>query len=412
MTEPTLIRDARVLTLAGGPGLRRGAGMADLGALDRADVLIEEGRIARVAPQITPPPSVDPINAAGRVLMPAFVDAHTHACFAGERYAEWEAKLAGATYLELLERGGGIMATVRAVRAASRESLTDDLLERLRRMLLYHGVTAVEVKSGYGLDTAGELKLLGAIADAAGRWPGRVSPTACIAHAFDADSDLDRAGQVERVISETLPAISAEFPGITIDAYCETGAWSLADCLRLFDAAQERGHPIRVHADQFNDLGMIPAAVQRGYRSVDHLEASTPDGLRTLAASDLAGVVLPCSGFHLDDRYADARTLIDAGGAVVLATNLNPGSAPCGSIAMAVALGVRKNGLTPAEAITACTANAAALLGFDDLGRIEPGCAADLVLLRHTDERALAHDFGDPGVAYVFCGGKLVARWR
>ncbi len=409
MPPPLLIQNARVLTLAGGPGLRRGKAMADLGAIDGADVLIENGRIARVGTNLTPPPSATNIDARGRVLMPAFVDAHTHACFAGERYAEWEAKLAGATYLELLERGGGIMSTVRSVRAATEPELADLLLDPLHRMLAL-GTTAVEIKSGYGLDTPNELKMLRAIQAAAKEWPGRISPTACIAHAFDADSDLDRAQQVERVIKETLPAVSAEFPGITIDAYCEKGAWSLADCLRLFDAAQERGHPIRVHADQFNDLGMIPAAVERGYRSVDHLEASTPQSLHTFATSTLAGVVLPCSGFHLDDRYADARTLIDAGGAPVLATNLNPGSAPCASIPMAIALGVRKNGLTPAEAITACTANAAALLGFDDLGRIEAGCTADLVLLRHTDERALAHDFGDNPADLVLCNGQIAAR--
>lgn len=407
MTSALFIQNARVLTLSGGSGSRCGPAMADLGAIDRSGVLIEGARVARVGPGLAPLPGVRVIDAGGRVLMPSFVDAHTHACFAGGRYAEWEAKLAGVGYLDLLAKGGGIMSTVRSVRRASEAELADLLLQRLGRMLGL-GTTAVEVKSGYGLDTGNELKMLRAIGMAADAWPGRVSPTACIAHAFDADSELDRDAQVGRVIGETLPAVSAEFPGITIDAYCENGAWSLADCLRLFDAAQERGHPVRVHADQFNALGMIPAAIERGYRSVDHLEASTAEGLAALAASTAFGVVLPCSGFHLDDRYANARTLIDAGGAVVLATNLNPGSAPCPSMAMAIALGVRKCGLTPAEAITASTANASALLGFDDLGRIEPGCAADLILLRHTDERALAHDFGDSPVEVVLCGGEVV----
>jgi len=207
-----------------------------------------------------------------------------------------------------------------------------------------------------------------------------------------------------------LPAVSAEFPGVTVDAYCERGAWSLADCLRLFDAALEAGHPVRVHADQFNDLGMIPEAIRRGVRSVDHVEASTPEHLPELAASGVFGVVLPVSGLHLDGRFADGRGFVDAGGALVLATNLNPGSGPAYDLATAVALGVRKCGLTPAEAIAACTANAAALLGFGDLGRIEPGCSADLVLLRYRDETALAHDLGGRHVDAVVCAGEMVFR--
>ena len=400
-----LIRNARVLTMGEGPGPRRGPALADLGAIDAADVLIKDGRIARVGAGVTPPPSAEVIDAAGRVLMPAFVDAHTHACWAGERYAEWAHKLAGATYLEILERGGGIMSTVRSVRTATLEYLTDLLVARLN-LMLETGTTAVEVKFGYGLDTKTELKMLRAIAAADQRWPGRVRPTACIGHALDPD----HADPVARTVDETLPAVSAEFPGITIDAYCETGAWSLDDCLRLFDAAAHRGHPIRVHADQFNDLGMIPAAVTRGFRSVDHLEATSPEHLRQLAESDAFGVVLPCSGFHLDQRYADARAFVDAGGALALATNLNPGSAPAYDLPTAIAMGVRFCGLTPAEAIAACTVNAADLLGYDDLGRIAPGTSADLILLRHTDEIALAHDLGGRHADLVLCNGEAVFR--
>ncbi|MEM7754401.1 MAG: amidohydrolase family protein, partial [Planctomycetota bacterium] len=249
-------------------------------------------------------------------------------------------------------------------------------------------------------------KMLRAIADAAARWHGRVRATACIGHALDPD----QPDQIERTIAETLPAVTAEFPGVTIDAYCEKGAWSLDDCLRLFDAAREAGHAVRVHADQFNDLGLIPEAIRRGFRSVDHLEATTPAHLDALAGSDLAGVMLPASGFHLDQRYANGRAFVDSGGAVVLATNLNPGSAPVHDLPTAIALAVRFNGLTPAEAISACTRNGAHLLEFDDLGRIEPGAAADAVLLRHTDERALAHDVGGRHADLVVCGGEVVFR--
>lgn len=395
-----LIRDARVVTLAGGPGPRRGDAGRDLGVIERADVRVVDGTIDAVGDGLDVPEDGSEIVADGAVVMPAFVDCHTHACWAGERLDEWERKLAGATYLELLEAGGGIMATVRAVRAASDEALEANVLENLRPAHR-HGTATIEIKSGYGLTTRDELRMLQAITRAAARWAGTVVPTACIGHALDPG----QTDQIQRTISETLPAVSETLPGVTIDAYCERGAWSLDDCLRLFEAAQALGHPVRVHADQFNDLGLIPEAVRRGFVSVDHLEASTPEHLDALAASDTFGVVLPCSGFHTDGRYADARRFVDAGGALALATNTNPGSSPCAAVPFAIAMGVRGCGLTPAEAITAATVNAAALLGFDDRGRIEPGCRADLILLDRRDERELAHSFGaNPVVATIIAG--------
>ncbi len=402
---PLLIRNARVLTLAGGAP-RRGDSMADLGVLDRADVLVEHGKVSAVGTlDAGIPPGCAVIEAGGRVLMPAFIDAHTHACWAGDRLDEWEMKQRGATYLDLLKAGGGIMATVRAVRAATADELADALAERFGWMMR-EGTSAAEVKSGYGLTTEDELKMLRAARRVGEDRPGRIFPTACIGHAID----KAQTGFIDRTISETLPAVHAEFPGIPVDAYCEDGAWSLAECVRLFEAAAALGHPIRVHADQFNSLGMIPEALRLGALSVDHLEASTPNELEMLAASDTFGVMLPCSGFHTDGRYADGRRFIDAGGKLVIATNANPGSAPCFSIPMAIALAVRHLGITAAEAICACTINAAALLGLDDAGRIEPGARADLVLLRTTDERELGHTFGGNPVDLAFLGGARVPR--
>jgi len=270
--------------------------------------------------------------------------------------------------------------------------------------MLAHGSTTVEVKSGYGLDTENELKMLRAIARAAESFPGTVIPTACIGHAIDPDVEPERF--VRRTIDETLPAVAAEFPGIALDAYCEKGAWSLDDCLALFDAGQAAGHPIRVHADQFNALGMIGAAVERGFVSVDHLEATDEGGLLTLAGSRTFGVMLPASGFHLDDRYGDGRAFIDAGGRMALATNYNPGSAPCWSMPFVVALAVRRLGLTPAEAIHASTAAGAELLALPDRGRIEPGMRADLVVLDCADARSLAFEFGGNPVARVMVAGQ------
>ena len=399
-----LIRGARVLTLGGDAPPRRGHALSDPGAVPDVDVLVEGGRVAAVGEGLTLPAGARTIEANGRVLMPAFVDCHTHACSSGDRLDEWERKQAGATYLELLEAGGGIMSTVRAVRAASEAELAGSLGRRLGWMLR-EGTTTVETKSGYGLTTADELKMLRAIVNAGERWAGTVVPTACIGHAIDGDRDTF----VARTIGETLPAVHAEFPGVAIDAYCEQGAWPLADCLKLFDRALELGHPVRVHADQFHDLGMIPEALRRGFRSVDHLEATTPEHLAQLAGSGVFGVMLPCSGFHVDGRYANGRAFVDADGALAIATNVNPGSAPCASVPMAIALGVRYLGISAHEAIAACTVNAAALLGLNDRGSITPGMRADLVLLRHADERQLGYEFGGNPVDLVICAGEIVA---
>ncbi|MEO0631837.1 MAG: amidohydrolase family protein, partial [Planctomycetota bacterium] len=218
-------------------------------------VRVEDGRITELG-QHVPTAAADEFDATGRCLLPGFVDCHTHACWAGSRLDEWERCLAGATYLEVLDSGGGIMSTVRAVRAATEAELTDRLLERLTTCLR-HGTTTIEVKSGYGLTTKAELKMLAAIHQAAESFQGTIVPTACIGHCKDPEQGDEH---VRTTIEQTLPAVSETFPGITIDAYCEKGAWSLSESLALFDAALEAGHPVRVHADQFNDLGMIPEA--------------------------------------------------------------------------------------------------------------------------------------------------------
>ena len=256
----------------------------------------------------------------------------------------------------------------------------------------------------FGLNLEAELNMLHAIRRAARGWPGTVQPTALLGHAFEGEL----AGYVRMVRREMLPAVAKDFPGIPIDAFCERGAWTVEACVQLFKQAR-RHHPLRVHADQFNSFGMIAEAVRLGARSVDHLEASTDADLALLAQSRTFGVILPVTGFHTDGRYARARRFVDAGGLLALATNCNPGSAPSHSMPFAIALAVRGCGLTPAEAIVAATVNAAALLGFADRGTIVAGQRADLILLRHRDERLLAYELGGNPVDAVICGGKLVA---
>ncbi|MEM7246884.1 MAG: imidazolonepropionase [Acidobacteriota bacterium] len=401
-----LIENARLLTLAG-PRPRTGRELSELSVISRGHVLVRDGLIAAVGPGrlADVPDGTTVIDADGRVLMPGFVDAHTHACWAGDRLDEWEQKQAGATYLEILEAGGGIMSTVRHTREASEDELTTALVERLAAMRR-GGTTSVEVKSGYGLTTQAELTMLRAIRRAGELSPVTVTPTACIAHAIDPDHAGGRDGFLREVREDTLPAVAEEFPGIALDAYCENGAWSLEEVVGLYERAAELGHPLRVHSDQFNELGMTEWALEHGVRSVDHLEATSPPLLDTLARSDCYGVILPCSGFHVDGRYADARRFVDAGGRLVLGTNYNPGSSPCHSMPMAIALAVRELKLTAAEAIVASTLNAAELLGHDDRGSLQPGLRADLVLLRHRDERQLGYEFGSDPVLACWCGGE------
>jgi imidazolonepropionase len=385
-----LVENARVVVGGGGEPLAS------------ASVRIEAETIVSVGGP-TSEPADDVVDARGRVLMPAFVDAHTHSIWAGDRLDEWEAKRRGASYLEILGRGGGILSTVRAVRAASEDSLVLELTERLERRLA-SGTTTIEVKSGYGLDTENELKLLRAIGRAAKGFAGTVVPTALLGHAIDPDV----SGFIDRVVTETLPAVHEAFPGVFVDAYCEQGSWSVADCRRLLERAVELGHPVRLHADQFHSLGGVALALELGARSVDHLEATSPEDLVRLAHSGTFGVMLPASGFHEDDRYANGRGFLDSGGKLALATNHNPGSSPTGSIPFVIALAVRKLGLSPKEAILATTAAPAALLGFSDRGHIAVGDRADLILLRHTDERLLAFELGGNPVDAVICAGKLV----
>lgn len=400
------IRNARVVSPD--PAATRGPGK--LVVRENADVIVEADRIAAVEPSGRDTSAsghdVD-IDARGRVLMPGFVDCHTHACFAGDRRDEWRMKLAGASYLDILASGGGIMSTVRAVRAASEQGLAADLAARLSRMLAL-GTTTAEVKSGYGLSPEAELKMLRAIRDAARGSRMRIAPTALIGHAID--PERDRAEFIEEAITVTLPRVAREFPGITADAFIESSAWTLPETLALFDAAASLGLPCRVHADQFNSLGMIPEAIRRGFVSVDHLEATSPNDLRALAESNTFGVMLPCCGFHLDGRFADGRSFLNAGGRLAIATNYNPGSAPCFSMPMAIALAVRHCGLAPNEAIVSATRRGAELLGLADRGCVEPGMIADLVLLEHRDERALAYEFGGDPVDLVVVAGKIVKR--
>jgi imidazolonepropionase len=314
-------------------------------------------------------------------------------------------KRAGASYLEILKSGGGILSTVAAVRAAPREALASQLAERLAEMRAT-GTGAIEVKTGYGLDAATELKMLEAILAVARVSPALVVPTMLLGHAIDAGNPNQLAD-----MCALLERVADRMPGIAVDAYCEDGAWSVAMCRELLERARRLGFAVRIHADQFNPLGGLELAVELGARSVDHLEASTPAGIAALAASRAIGVALPVCGFALDGRFADGRTLIDRGGALAVASNWNPGSAPSPSAQFAAALAGRHMRLTAAEAICAVTWNAACVLGIEhETGAVLPGMSADLQLLAHRDERAFAHEVAGPGPDATILGEDVAVR--
>lgn len=380
--------------------------MNDLGAIESGWVSIQDGRILGVGSGSPPEDMIADVvlDLDNRLVLPAWVDCHTHACWAGSRLSEWESQLAGASYQDILAKGGGILSTVRAVRAQDQVDLTNDLHARVGRMQAF-GSGTIEVKTGYGLTTEHELRMLRAIHAVSLDSDALIVGTFLGAHAIDPHQQ----DFIDLIIEDTLPAVVEEFPGITCDAFLEEGAWSLADTTRLFTRASELGCPLRLHTDQFNSLGGVPMAVEMSARSVDHLEAISSQDINSLADSDTVGVILPASGFHLDGRYAPGRSLIDAGVPLAIATNSNPGSAPTPSIPMAIAIACRHCGLLPAEAITASTWNASCVLGLDsEVGSIEAGKRADLQVIDERNERAIAWEFGAVPPPIVLLRGQPV----
>jgi len=407
-----LIRHARVLTLAppkadatlppGAVRARRGAALKDLGVIPRGDVLVADGRIAAVGAELPVPADAEVIEADGRVVMPGFVDCHTHACWAGDRLDDWEKLLSGVAPAEIAQRGGGPQATVRAVREATRKQLAAALRGRLD-LMLRGGTTTVEVKSGLGLTLEAETKMLFAIQRAAQEWSGTLVPTALLGAAVEGDE----AAFTRMVVREMLPAVWHEFPGITVEAACGADAWPAEACVRLLERAARHGLPIRVSADRTAATGMVPEALRLHARSVDHLEAASKADLLALAATDTFAVFTPAASLHAGGRTARAGAFADSGGLLALASDFGP-AMPAQSMPLVIALAVRGSGLTPAEAITATTVNAAVLLGLSDRGTIEPGRRADLILLRHRDERLLAYELGGNPVDLVIAGGQRV----
>jgi len=390
---------AEMLTFAGAEGPRRGEGMRDLGLRRDGALAAKGGKIVAVGATEEIRDRYrgrNEIDASGKTVLPAFVDPHTHPCFAGERYDEFEARCSGATYAEIASRGGGILRTVEATRRASREALAAALRARLDRFRAL-GTTLVEAKSGYGLSTEHETKSLEAIAEAARGHEVAVHPTFLGAHALPPEYRDDRRRYVRLLVEETLPAVAARKLALSCDVFCEPGlAFDRDESTEILRRGRDLGLALRVHADQLSDSGGAELAVSLGAASADHLEHVSDRGIEALAGSDTVAVLLPGVAFYLREaRDAPARRLVDAGAIVALGTDFNPGSCPCASMTEILTLAGLRLGLRIAEALCAATVNAAHALGAgQERGRLVSGYRADLLVCDVPDHRALAAEFG------------------
>lgn len=394
---------SQLLTLAGPP--QRGGHLGALGLIEDGAVLVRGDRIAAVgktAELFDAYPDEPRLEAAGRVVMPGFVDPHTHVMWAGDRAAEFEQRLQGKTYLEILQEGGGILRTMQATRKASIDELVAETRSRLRRMLA-HGTTTVEAKTGYGLETASELRMLEALVRLDDEAIFDLAITFLGAHAIPPEFNGDAQAYTQTICEQMLPEVkrwwqahAGERPLPFVDVFCETGAFSLDQTRQIFTSAKELGFPLKVHADEFDNLGGAALAAEFNAVSADHLVATSLDDIRRLAQSGTVAVALPCTPFGLAEaHYTPAKAILEAGGLLALATDINPGTAWCESMQFALALACRYMRLTPAQAIAAATINAAAAIGrADRIGSLETGKQADLLILDVTDYRHLGYRFG------------------
>jgi imidazolonepropionase len=396
-----LIRDlAQVVSPAGREAPLRGRALGDVDWLDDAYVLadggviIEVGRMCDLSPL---PGDVEELDGRGLCAVPGLIDCHTHPAFGGDRVEEFSLRAAGASYEDLHAAGGGILSTVRATREAGAEGLAR-AVERHRSWMLAAGTTTWEGKSGYGLDRETELASLRAIRDAGG------APTWLGAHAVPPEFD-DADAYLDFALTEVLP--EAATVAEAADVFLERGAFDAAQARRYLSACAGAGLALRLHGDQFTEAGAVELAVALGARSVDHLEATGDEGIRILAASDVVGVCLPASALVLGRPMPPARALVDAGAAIALATDFNPGSSFCESLPLVCALAATQLKLAPAEALAAVTVNAAHVLGrADTVGRIAAGYRADVVLLGAPDWRHLAYHLGGDLVHSVVVAGE------
>lgn len=378
-----------------------------------ASVVIEDGTVLAVGPadeirRDHPIENADEtVDASGQAAVPGFVDPHTHAVFAGERSDEFEAKLRGKSYNEILDAGGGILRTVRATRQADLETLVGNLLDQLDVMLA-HGTTTVEVKSGYGLDVETEVKMLEAIEMADDRHPIDLVPTFLGAHAVPEGDDTE--SYVKQVIDRQIPAIAGADVAEFCDVFCEEGIFDVEQSRRILDAGHSHGLKPKVHAEELSHLGGTQLAAEVGAVSADHLLHTTPDDVQAMNDADVSPVLLPGTAFGLGADYADALMFMESGAPVALATDFNP-NCYSHSLPFAMSLACIEMGMTPAQALGAATRNAALAVDRDDgTGTLEPGSPGDLAVLSGPSYVYLSYQFGVNPVDCVVKNGCVHGR--
>ena len=396
---------------AGGRTTLRGLSLGDGGVITDGALVIEGEKIAWVGPTAKLPllaPDAQVIDATGKTVLPGFIDSHTHLLFAGSREDEFVQRLQGRSYQEISARGGGINATVRHVRGASKTELKELARQRLQRFL-HFGVTTVEVKSGYGLTLTDERKCLEAIAELNAEGPLELVPTFLGAHAVPPEFAHDRDGYLRLLLDDMLPEVArcrlAEF----CDVFCETGVFSLEETQALLAKARGLGFGLKLHADELTPLGGAELAARLGAASADHLLCISAAGIDALAASDTVATLLPGTAFFLGVACAPARRLIQRGAAVALASDCNPGTCPSENLPLVGSMACTQMGMLPAEVVAALTLNAAAALGRSArLGSLEAGKQADVLVCDVPNHRQLYYHFGVNHVELVIKRGRLV----
>jgi imidazolonepropionase len=420
MTDTLLIRRAgQLLTLRGPSGPRRGAALEDVGLLRTGAVLIGKGKILAAGPAAEVERlaarrrEVRELDAAGRVVMPGFVDSHTHLAYGQPRLLDYEMRLRGANYHQIAEAGGGIQSSMHAVRDAAPEDL-EAQGRRAVQNFARHGTTTVEAKSGYGLDESAELKTLVVLAAIDGQ-PLDIVPTYLGAHVVPPEYAQSPDAYIQWICAKMLPRIRRQRLASFADVYCDQGAFTLEQARIYLKAARELKFNLKIHAEQFTRTGAARLAVELGAVSADHLEQADAEDAAVLGQSSTIATLLPGSVFHLGlERYAPARTLIERGAAVALATDFNPGTSPTCSMPMILSLACARMRMSPAEAISAATINGAhALRLADRIGSLEPGKQADVIVLDTQDYREVPYYFGVNLVSTtVKCGVLIYEQGR
>jgi len=417
MSDILLIRNAGQLLTLRGPQLpRRGDALSDLGLVRDGAVLIREGSIQAAGPAAEvehlarEARDLTEIDARGCVVMPGFVDSHTHLVHGPPRLLDYEMRLRGADYHQISEAGGGILASVKAVRAAAPEDLETQARNAIRNFVR-QGTTTIEAKSGYGLDDTAELKTLVIVA-AIDAQPADAVPTYLGAHIVPAGYKDDPDAYIRWMCEEMMPRIRRQRLATFADVYCDRGAFTIDQARRYLAGAREHGFELKIHAEQFQHTGAARLACELGAASADHLEQADADDAAALGRSSTIATLLPGSVFHLGlDRYAPARLLIESGAAVALATDFNPGTSPTCSMPLVLSLACTNMRMAPAEAISAATINGAhAVQRAESVGSLEPGKQADLILLNARDYREIPYSFGVNLVDMTIKRGVVVYR--